>query len=136
MYDHTIKSLPYENPRFHWKQIGLCGIKTKNNKLKNLEQLILENGHLNEENMILKLDIEGWEWESIIDLKEDPQKINKVCEIMKGIQDEIKNISEGNITYKFGGYDSFDSFKNARVIYPAIIRLICRNKITIFKFIM
>ena len=25
MYDHTINSLPYENPKFHWKKIGLCG---------------------------------------------------------------------------------------------------------------
>ena len=26
---------------------------------------------------------------------------------------EIKKISEGDITYKFGGYDAFDSFKSA-----------------------
>ena len=56
-----------------------------------------------------------------MDLKEDPQKINKVCEIMKGIQDEIKNIAEGNITYKFGGYGTFDSFKSARVIYGKML---------------
>ena len=74
MYDHTINSLPYNNSRFHWKKIGLCGKKTKNKHLKNLEELIEENGHSNENNMILKIDIEHWEWESIIDLKEDTLK--------------------------------------------------------------
>ena len=24
MYDHTINSLPYQNPKFHWKKLGLC----------------------------------------------------------------------------------------------------------------
>ena len=36
MYDHTINSLPYQNPKFHWKKLGLCGKKTFNNTLKNL----------------------------------------------------------------------------------------------------
>jgi hypothetical protein len=54
MYDHTINSLPYNNTKFHWKKIGIAG-KNKNNKsLKSLEELIIENGHLLEENMILK----------------------------------------------------------------------------------
>ena len=36
---------------------------------------------------------------------------------MKELQDEIKNLSEGEITYKFGGYGVFDSYQKARVIY-------------------
>lgn len=67
MYDHTINSLPYNNTKFHWKKIGISG-KNKNNKsLKSLEELIIENGHLSEENMILKMDVEYAEWESIMD---------------------------------------------------------------------
>ena len=71
MYDHTINSIPYENPKFHWKKIGLCGMRSQNQNMKNLEELIAENGHSNEKNMILKMDIEHWEFESLIDLKED-----------------------------------------------------------------
>lgn len=71
MYDHTINSLPYQNPKFHWKKLGLCGKKTFKTNLKNLENLIKENGHTNEENMILKMDIEKWEWESLIDVNEE-----------------------------------------------------------------
>lgn len=99
MYDHTINSLPYNNSRFHWKKIGLCGKKTKNKKLKNLEELIEENGHSNENNMILKIDIEHWEWESIIDLKEDTLKQFKYIAIEYHFKDE-KNFKNENIYYK------------------------------------
>ena len=45
------------------------GLSRKTNiekNLKSLEQLIEDNGHLNEKNMILKIDIEYNEWESLI----------------------------------------------------------------------
>ena len=25
MYDHIINKLPFENSKFHWKKLGLCG---------------------------------------------------------------------------------------------------------------
>ena len=70
MYDHTIYSLPKENQKFHWKKIGLCGTKSNNKNLKTLEELIIENNHTNEENMILKIDIENAEWDSLDSLQE------------------------------------------------------------------
>ena len=63
MYDHTISNLPYNNPKFHWQKIGLSGEKKMDNNKKNLNQLIEENGHSNEKNMILKIDIESDEWD-------------------------------------------------------------------------
>ena len=71
MYDHTIDSLPYQNPKFHWKKLGICGIGHNYTNMKNLEELIKENGHIHEKNMILKMDIEQGEWESISNLKEE-----------------------------------------------------------------
>ena len=62
MYDHTIQKLPFYNKKFHWKKFGLTGIKTNDFFMKTLKQLIYENDHINEKNMILKLDIEGSEW--------------------------------------------------------------------------
>lgn len=71
MYDHTIDKLPYENPRFHFHKIGLTG-KNKNSPiLKSLEEILDENGHLNEKNMILKIDIEYSEWEALLDFKQE-----------------------------------------------------------------
>ena len=71
MYDHTINSLPFENPKFHWKKIGICGKNETNINLKTLEKLIEENGHKNEQNMILKMDIEYWEWDSLVDISKE-----------------------------------------------------------------
>jgi len=71
MYDHTINSLPYNNPKFHWSKIGICGNNNRNPNLKTLEDLMKENGHISEKNMILKIDVEGWEWNSLNDLNED-----------------------------------------------------------------
>ena len=63
MYDHTIEKLPFENPKFHWKKIGLTGRNINKNNMKTLSELIKDNGHSNEKNMILKMDIESYEWE-------------------------------------------------------------------------
>ena len=70
MYDHTINSLPYNNPKFHWSKIGIYGNNNRAKNLKTLEELIKENGHISVKNMILKIDVEGWEWDSLNELNE------------------------------------------------------------------
>ena len=70
MYDHTINGLPYNNPKFHWSKIGLGGINSTGPNLKTLEELIKENKHENEDNMILKMDVENAEWEALRDVPE------------------------------------------------------------------
>ena len=62
MYDHIINKLPFENPKFHWKKIGLTGRITNRSNMKTLSELILANGLSKEKNMILKMDIESYEW--------------------------------------------------------------------------
>jgi len=99
MYDHTINSLPYENPKFHWKKIGICGIGNQYPNMKNLEELIKDNGHINEKDMILKIDVEGWEWESLINLKENTLKQFKYIAIEFHFKDE-KNYKNDGIYYK------------------------------------
>ena len=71
MYDHTIERLPFQNKRFHWKKIALTGKIEKENNMKTLNELIKENGHTNEKNMILKMDIEGEEWNIFSDISTD-----------------------------------------------------------------
>ena len=70
MYDHTINSLPLNNTKFHWSKIGICGSQNRTQNLKTLEDLIKINGHTSEKNMILKIDVEGWEWDSLNELNE------------------------------------------------------------------
>ena len=71
MYDHTINNLPFDNPKFHWKKIGVGGKNDTNENIKTLEELIIENGHSSEKNMILKMDIESCEWNTLKDLSEE-----------------------------------------------------------------
>jgi hypothetical protein len=71
MYDHTIEGLPYEHDKFHYFKIGL-GAKTNPlmPQLKTLYQMMTENGHLDTYGMILKIDIEGAEWDFLNEVDE------------------------------------------------------------------
>ena len=68
MYDHTINNLPFNNSRFHFKKIGISGISSNKKDMKTLSQLIKENGHSKEKDMILKFDIESNEWDMLENL--------------------------------------------------------------------
>ena len=96
--------IPFEDTNFIEEYNNLCS-KLKSESPNNFDAELLQKPS--------KLHISAL----IFDLKEDQNKINKVCTILKEIQEEIKNISQGEIKYKFGGYGAFDSFQNARVIY-------------------
>ena len=71
MYDHKIDKIAYQNPKFHFHKIGITGKNKKDPMLKSLEDILKENGHLNEKNMILKVDAEFSEWESFVDFPEE-----------------------------------------------------------------
>ena len=71
MYDHTINKLPFDNIKFHWFKKGLCSNNTRKNNLITLTEMMKQNGHLNESNMILKIDVEGPEWETFNELSEE-----------------------------------------------------------------
>lgn len=63
LYDHTIEKLPIQNDNFHFFKTGVCGTSGENTNLKTLEEILTENGHIANKNLILKIDIEGAEWE-------------------------------------------------------------------------
>lgn len=68
-YDHTIKNLPCKNESFHWKKIGLTG-GTETKELKRLETLLSENRHEKMGGGLLKIDIEGYEWNVLAECEE------------------------------------------------------------------
>lgn len=63
MYDHTIAAIPEEHERFHWFQTGIGAEDAPQDKLMSLSSLICENGHQELSGMILKMDVEGAEWD-------------------------------------------------------------------------
>ena len=62
MYDPTIDALPKNHERFHFFKQGILGIEIKEQSINTPENFIRLNGHANESNMILKMDVEGAEW--------------------------------------------------------------------------
>ena len=63
MYDHTIDGLPEDNVHFHYFQRGISGVDRPEEKVYSLETLIRNNGHEDNDNLILKIDVEGAEWD-------------------------------------------------------------------------
>ena len=99
MYDHTISSLPEESSFFHWTKEGICGVQ----KIENCNSLdihIKNNNHTSNKNLILKMDVEGAEWNSILGTNEntlsqfkqmvfefhdmyDPRYFNTICKAIE-----------------------------------------------------
>lgn len=68
-YDHTIDRLPVEHPRFHWSKTGLGPRTTA--ELETLPRLLDRNGHHGRDDLLLKCDIEGCEWDVLAGLPDD-----------------------------------------------------------------
>ncbi len=62
-YDHTIDTLPEQNPHFRWSKIGLGVVDNPAASLESLPSLITRNGHEACNEMLLKFDIEDAEWD-------------------------------------------------------------------------
>jgi hypothetical protein len=66
-YDHTIESLTHDHEMFNWRKIGVTGRATDGEPLlRTLPSLLEENSHLGNKNLILKCDIEGAEWDMLM----------------------------------------------------------------------
>ena len=65
LYDHTIDKLPMhkEEHLFSWKKEGVGPVAT--NELNTLANHIKENNDTNNNNLMLKMDVEGAEWFSL-----------------------------------------------------------------------
>ena len=71
MYDHTIKTLPYERSEFHFYRCGIMSSPLVSPHMETLENLLHNNLHMDVNNMILKMDIEGAEWDVLANMNEN-----------------------------------------------------------------
>lgn len=62
-FDHTIQKLPAENKNLHFFKLGLCGRTNLSQGLHTLDTMLALNHHEEKSRMILKIDIEGAEWD-------------------------------------------------------------------------
>lgn len=88
-YDPTIHNIPYKNDRFHFYRIGISGVDDLSISMLTLETIIKNNGHENINNMILKMDVEGAEWECIESTSEKVfQRFDQIVFELHGLTDE------------------------------------------------
>ena len=73
MYDHTIDRLPAERKEFHFFKCGITnrlGVENACDRMNTLENFLRENRHEHQNDMILKMDIEGAEWDVLAEVEE------------------------------------------------------------------
>lgn len=71
MYDMTIDALPFQHKNFHFFKQGISDTKNEEKLLNTLENFIEANGHGDKENLILKMDVEGAEWDFLNSVSSD-----------------------------------------------------------------
>lgn len=64
-YDHTVASPPTSHPRCMHFKVGIAGDDTTTPSMRRIDTLMRENGHAERNDMVLKIDIEGSEWEAL-----------------------------------------------------------------------
>ena len=64
-YDHTVENAPAMHPNFRHFKIGITHDDSLAPEMKRLDTLLHENGHADRDDMLLKIDIEGYEWDSL-----------------------------------------------------------------------
>ena len=63
-------NVDYYRKKLHFFKIGITGSNKKHN-MKTLQEILNDNGHSNEKDMILKMDVEYAEWEALSEISED-----------------------------------------------------------------
>ena len=61
-YDHTVEAAPSSHPSFHFNKIGIAP-NLDDPQLVTLDRMLEDNGHADEQHMLLKIDVEGAEWD-------------------------------------------------------------------------
>ena len=62
-YDHTIAQLPAAHELFNWQKTGIAAERNADLKLETIPNIIAQNGHELCHELLLKCDIEGYEWQ-------------------------------------------------------------------------
>lgn len=73
-YDHTINDLPEKNEHFHFFKKGIYARRpgdVKQDNMLEVDELIELNQHAHHDKIILKMDIEGYEWQVLESLSDE-----------------------------------------------------------------
>ena len=95
MYDHTIDGLPQDNPLFDFHKNGIAGKDSADGILYSLETCLRLNKDMDKDRLILKMDVEGAEWDVINNTSSDI--LNKFSQMAFEFHDIEKSDKEDEI---------------------------------------
>jgi hypothetical protein len=104
MYDHTIDGLPHQSAGFHWQRIGIAA--EDQDGLLSLATVLKSNGHSDRKNLILKMDVEGAEWD-----------------VVPSLSDETMSCFS-QVVIEFHGLDNVDDVANYQRMRKALLRIL------------
>ena len=84
-YDHTIERLPAEHANFRWFRLGIAAGRGEDPLMRTLDEAIVENGHQDRDDMVLKIDIEGYEWNLLAEMS--PETLGRFTQIVGEFHD-------------------------------------------------
>lgn len=139
-YDHTIKKLPRNHEKFHWSALGISN--EDKGKFRTLKTLIHENGHDNYDGMILKMDIEGFEWDVLESIEEDIlTKFDQILIELHGIAKQnraekvincLRKLNETHFAVHIHGNNASTINYTGELVTPTLIEaaFLSKNKYT------
>ena len=84
-YDPTVTGIIGNDSRLHFTRMGIAGDDNVNPLYCTLETLIKKNEHASQKNMILKIDVEGAEWDSLCSIS--PELLSRFAQISLELHD-------------------------------------------------
>jgi hypothetical protein len=81
-YDHTVEApdAGKDNPRLHFHQCGICGSEGQHPKMKTIGEVLSQEMAHHTGDLILKIDIDGYEWEVFEKMPvEILQRFRQIC---------------------------------------------------------
>lgn len=130
-YDHTINFLPAYRTEFHWFKEGIAGTDTENEQLKSLKCFLDRNGHSDKKNMILKMDVEGAEWDFLETvtpevLKQFDQIVFEMHNLVRSKESKrivrlLEKLNETHALIHLHGNNSSVLLKIGNTIFPDVI---------------
>lgn len=137
-YDHTIERLPYKRNEFHYFKEGISGQDEMDRPLKTLEYFLKKNGHINKRNLILKMDVEGAEWDFLETvtpsvLKQFDQIVFEMHNIVRTVDSHrilqlLKKLNETHSLIHIHGNNTGYQLKIGDTIFPDVIETTYVNK--------
>ncbi|KZK95147.1 MULTISPECIES: FkbM family methyltransferase [unclassified Pseudovibrio] len=84
-YDHTIDCLPHHHESFNYSKKGITSSHQIDERMTCLKHELQNNRHQDTDNILLKMDIEGDEWEVFADL--EMNELQKFSQILVELHD-------------------------------------------------